>query len=75
MLCARLTHLARVVRRCQQGGECQLGGPLAATQPIAKFFSKADFRAQAAPSLREIHELRWGAKPPASVDGFSGGKR
>jgi hypothetical protein len=50
--------------------------PLAATQPIDKFPSKPDLRGvKQASSLRETQQLRWGAKLPASMAGFPGGKR
>ncbi len=50
-----------------------LGGPLAATQPIEKVFSKPDFVGPNAFFSAGSHPLRRGAKAPASIDGFPGG--
>ncbi len=46
-----------------------------AAQPIEKFSQNPILGVQWATSTREAHELRWGAQPPTSIDGFPGGKR
>ncbi len=67
---------AQVVHRRATCSEPVVGGPLAGTQPIEKFFNKKQktknliFGVQTASSLWEIHQLRWGAKPPPRFMGF-----
>jgi hypothetical protein len=45
-----------------------------ARNPLRSFSQNLILGVQMAPSHRETHKLRWGAKPPTSIDGFPGGE-
>ena len=56
------------------GSKSQFEGPWQGPNPLKSLSQSLIFGVQTASSLRETHELRWGASPTTSIHRFPGGR-